>query len=80
MCFDASYLKKSCRGYEEFLMIVGIGGVRSKLNRRSFRRDKQPVAHDPQGFERDINPSNSSRRVNMVTREVWYEPPGRGGE
>lgn len=80
MCFDASYLKKSCRGYEEFLIIVGIGGVRSRLTGRSFHRDKQPIVYDPQGFKRDIDPSNSSRRVNMVTREVWYKPPGRGGK
>ena len=80
MCFDVSYLKRSCRGYKESLIIVGIGGVRSRLTGRSFHRDKQSVVHDPQGFERDINPSNSNRRVNMVTREVWYKSPGRGGE
>lgn len=80
MCFDVSYLKKSCSGCEEFLTIVGTGGVRSRLTAQSVYRGKLSKIHDPQGFERYVNPSNGDRRVNVVTGEVWYESPGRGRE
>lgn len=80
ICLDVSYLKKSCSGFEEFLTIVGIGGVRSRLTGRSFSGSKLSIVNDPQGFERYIDPSNGSRRVDMVTRKVWYETSRRGGE
>ena len=61
-------------------MIVGTGGVRSRLAGGSFYRSKLTIVYDPQCFERDINPFNGSRRVDMVTRKVWDESSRRGRE
>jgi len=36
MCFDVSYWRKSCNGCEEFLRVVGTGGVRSRLREGHF--------------------------------------------
>jgi hypothetical protein len=80
MCFDASYLKKSCNGCGELLMIVRIGGVRSRLTRRSFHRNKLSFIRNAQGLKRDIDPSNSSRGVDMITGEVWDKSSRRGRE
>lgn len=80
MCFDVSYLRKSCNGCKEFLRVIGTGGTRSRLIERSFRCNELSVVYNPQGFEGYIHPSNGSRRVDMVTREVRYKSSRRGGE
>ena len=54
--------------------------MRSRLTGRSVYRGKLPKIHDPQGFERYVNPSNGGRRVDVVRGEVRYESPGRGRE
>ena len=80
MCFDVSYIRKSCNGCEEFPRVVGTGGVRSRLTKGSFHRDELAADLDSQGFEWYVNPSNGGRRVDMITREMWYKSSRRGGQ
>ena len=61
-------------------MIVGIGGVRSRLTGRLFYYSKLSIVRDAQGFERDVDPSDCGSRIYMVTREVRYKSSGRGRE
>lgn len=73
MCFDVSYLRNSCKGYDEFLRVVGTGGMRSRLTGRSPHRDGIRTTYNSQGLERYVDPSNGSRRIDMVMREMWYK-------
>lgn len=75
-----SYLRKSCNGCEEFLRIIGTGGTRSRLAERSVHHDELSTACNPQTFEGYIHPSDGSRRIDMVTGEVWYKSSRRGSE
>jgi hypothetical protein len=80
MCFDVSYTRKSCNGCEEFPRVVGTGGVRSRLTKKLFYGDELAAVLDLQGFERYVNPFNGGRRVDMITREMWYKSSRRGGQ
>jgi len=75
-----SYLRKSCNGCEEFLRIIGTGGTRSRLTERSVHHDELSTVRNIQAFEGYVHPSDGSRRIDVVTGEVWYKPPGRGSE
>lgn len=61
-------------------MMVGIGGVRSRLTERSFHCNGLSSVRRSQGFERYVNPSNGGRGVDVITGQVWYKPSRRGRE